>query len=222
MDSDCLICMGAHHFKDCNPRKKQHCSDCHMNIRNYSDHSSVCSNKNWIHDVYSDLYVRVPLQRCNIGFNCDVRFYMNEMWRKSTEGVDAFSPATGMLFRFVTDRDLRVLSNSFVHGSILVIVKDIDGTFKQKLVLMTSKKKMMLTIAINQPFDPTNAKQFELDTSLILVVSGDRDPAISISLFPINGQARHHEIRFDSATQAFNIPDELKIDTAMPVSAVTQ
>lgn len=37
----------------------------------------------WSHDVYNDLYVRDLLQWCNISFNYDFRFHMNQMWRKS-------------------------------------------------------------------------------------------------------------------------------------------
>lgn len=214
MDLDCMICMGPHASKDCNQRKLQHCSDCHIYIRHCSDHTSVCSKKSWIYDVYDELYARMPLQRCNIGFNQEVRFFMNDIWRKSYEGIEAYSANNGIYFHFATDRDLTVQSNRFVHGRILIIVKDMDGAFKQKLVLMTSKTKMILATVMDQPFNLSNAKQFTGDTSLILAVSGDCDPVITISLFPKNGRARHHDLCFDSAMKAFQIPDELKIVTA--------
>lgn len=161
MDTDCLICMGAHHSKDCSQRKLWHCSDCHIYIRHCSDHSPVCSNKNWVYDAYNELYARSPLQRCNIGFDQNVRFYMNEIWRKSCEGLEAYSTCNGIYFRFATDRDLEIHSNKFVHGRILVVVKDLDGTFKQKLVLMTSKERMMTAIDINQQFHVANAQRYE-------------------------------------------------------------
>lgn len=218
---DCLICMGLHHSKDCNERKPQHCTECHMFIRYCSDHNPVCENKHWVYDVYTDLYVKTPLERCNIGFNCDFRFYQNEVWRKPVEGIDAYSTGNGIFFRFKTDKDIAVLSNGFVHARILVVVKDTNGTFNQKLVLMTSTLKMMVATLIDEPFNRTKCAQ-EGDTSLILAMSGENSPSISISLFPKSGLARHHEVRYDNETKTFQIPDELKIDTVMSLAAAAQ
>lgn len=209
--------MGSHPSTDCKERKLEHCKDCHIYIRHFSDHTTVCANKNWIYDVYDNLYVAMPLQRCNIGFDCDVRFYMNENWRKASEGVDAYSTSNGIYLRFATDKDLSLLSNSFGHARIVVVVKDNNGNLIQKLTLMTSKTKMMLAVSMNKPFDQADGKS---DASLILAVSGN--PRISISLFPKNGLARHHDLRFDSVTKEFHIPDELKIEAATPLSETAQ
>lgn len=223
MDTDCSICLGPHHSNDCSERKDQHCKDCHMFIRFSSDHSSVCSNKHWTYDVYNELYVSMPLERCNIGFNCDFRFFQNESWRKPVEGIDAYSLGNGIYFRFKTDKDIAVLSNGFAHARILVVVKDANGAFIQKLVLMTSQKKMMVATLINEPFDRATAKRtHERDTSLILVVSSECNPGITVSLYPKNGEARHHEIRYDIATKTFKIPVELKIETVMSAAATEQ
>lgn len=209
--------MGSHASKDCGERKLQHCKDCHVYIRHSSDHSSVCANKGWTYDIYDGLYASMPRERCNIGFDSDFRFYYDDTWRKPVEGIDAYSTTNGIYFRFKTDKDISLLSNGFAHARILVVVKGTDGSFSQKLVLMTSQKKMMVAIPIDMLFDRANAKHtHQADTSLILTVPGECNPVISISLFPVNGEARHHDIRFDNATQTFAIPDELKIEAAMP------
>lgn len=217
MDSDCLICMGSHHSSDCNERKLQHCMDCHIFIRHCSDH-----NKRWVYDIYDQLYVSMPPERCNIGLNCDFRFYHNDTWRKPNEGIDAYSTGNGIYFNFKTDKDIALLSNGFVHARILIVVKGANGEFHEKLVLMTSKMKMLLAASINKPFNRASALQTQTDTSMILAVSGDSSPNLSISVFPKNGSARHLDIRFDSATQSFQIPDELKVETAMSAVATTQ
>lgn len=214
--------MGTHQAKDCKQRKLQHCKDCHIYIRRFSDHSSICANKKWVYDVYYNLYAAIPLERCNIGFNTDVRFYTNENWRKSCEGVDAYSTSSGIYFRFVTDKDLSVYSNSFVHARILIVVKDAEDKLMQKLVLMTSKTKMMIATSMDQPFNCENAMQYEGDTSLILAVSGDCNPVISISVYPKNGLARHHALHYDSAAKEFQVPDELKIGAATSAPTATQ
>lgn len=209
--------MGSHASEDCGERKLQHCKDCHMYIRHSSDHGSVCANKGWIYDIYDGLYASMPRQRCNIGIDSDFRFYYDDTWRKPVEGIDAYSMTNGIYFRFKTDKDISLLSNGFAHARILVVVKGADGSFSQKLVLMTSLKKMMIAIPIDVLFDRANAKQtHQSDTSLILAVPGECNPVISISLFPVNGEARHYDIRFDNATQTFAIPDELKIEAVMP------
>lgn len=214
---DCLICMGSHTSKDCGERKLQHCKDCHVYIRHSSDHSVVCTNKGWIYDVYDGLYASIPRQRCNIGIDSDFRFFYGDTWRKPVEGIDAYSTTNGVYFSFKTDKDISLLSNGFAHARILVVVKGADGSFSQKLVLMTSQRKMMVAIPMDTLFDRANAKHtHQSDTSLILTVPGVCSPVISISLFPVNGEARHYAIRFDNATQTFAIPDELKIEAAMP------
>lgn len=81
---------------------------------------------------------------------------------------------------------------------------------------------MLLATSINKPFNRTTALRAQTDTSMILAVASESSPVISISVFPKNGAARHLEIRFDSATQTFVIPDELKIDTAMSAVASAQ
>lgn len=194
-----------------------------MFIRFSADHSSICSNKHWIYDIYDELYVSMPLERCNIGLNCDFRYFLNESWRKPVEGVDAYSLGNGIYFRFKTDKDIAVLSNGFAHARILVVVKDQNGAFTQKLVLMTSQKKMMVATLVNAPFDRVTAKRtHERDTSLILVVSSESNPGITVSLYPKNGQSRHHEMRYDIVTKTFQIPDELKIETVMSAAAAEQ
>lgn len=223
MDSDCLICLGSHGSKECEERKLQHCADCHMFIRYSSDHSPVCGNKQWVYDVYDKLYASTPLVRCNIGFNCVFRFFQNKIWHKPCEDIDAYSTTSGILFRFKSDKDLSLLSNEFVHGRILVVVKDTDGAINEKLVLMTSKAKMMVATLIDKPFDRVAAEHtYGADTSLILAVSGDCNPVITISLFPKSGLARHHELRYDSTTKSFQIPFELTIDAANPVAMTTK
>lgn len=222
MDTDCLICMGAHQSSECKERKLQHCVSCHIYIRHCSDHSPICSHKRWIYDVYDDLYVSMPPARCNIGFNCDFRFFQNDVWRKPNEGIDAYSTGNGIYFNFTTDKDIALLSNGFVHARILVLVKDTNGDLNEKLVLMTSKMRMLLATPTNKPFNRETASRAKTDTSLILAVGSVSSPVISISVFPKNGAARHLELRFGSATQSFVIPDELKIDTAMSVAATAQ
>lgn len=114
------------------------------------------------------------------------------------------------------------MSNAFAHARILVVVKDASGEFQQKLVLMTSKARMLLANPINEPFERSTAVRTQTDTSMILAVSSESNPVISISVFPKSGVSRHSDIRFDSATKTFLVPDELKISTAMSVVASAQ
>lgn len=222
MDTDCLICMGSHLSSDCNERKLQHCVDCHIYIRHCSDHSPICSNKRWIYDLYDQLYVSMLPERCNIGFNYDFRFFQNNIWRKSNEGIDAYSSGNGIYFNFKTDKDISLLWKGFVHARILIVVKGANGELHEKLVLMTSKMRMLLATSINKPFNRATALRTQTDTSMILALASESFSVITISVFPKKGAARHLEIRFDSATQTFVIPDELKIDTAMSAVASAQ
>lgn len=176
MDSDCLICLGAHNSSDCPERNEEHCPNCHIVIKNSADHSSVCGMKTWIFKPYAYMYVEPPKERCIIGVNTPFRFLKDGCWRKGCDGLELLSPETGSLFEFKFDNDICLKTTRFAPLRMVIVVKDAKQTtnkqFREKLLLLTSKQQMMVAVKLDKPFDRTAVPEVhDWCTTLILVVS---------------------------------------------------
>lgn len=216
-DSGCLICWEDHGSKDCPERKPEHCPDCHIFIRICSDHSSVCGMRTWKYKKYEHLYVAEPSERCVIGFNSSFRFLKDGSWRKGNESMDMLSPISGALFRFKTDKDLALLSNTYVPVRIVIVVKA-GGTCEEKLLLMTSKQRVMVATTLNRTFDRED-EVHERNTTLVLAAFGT-GLVITVSVQPQKGELRTYELPFDELTKAFAIPEHLNVASILPANMV--
>lgn len=212
MDTDCLICCGSHHSKECSERKPEHCEDCHAFINNCSDHTSVCSQKTWIFKKFEKVYAKPVHERCIIAMNTPFRLLKDGCWRKANEGMEMISPEIGAFFSFKSDRDLSFSTSSFVPMRIIIVVKDKSGIFAEKLMLLTCKKQVIVATEVNKAFDRIAAKgTHEWCTSLILAVSAIDNPSITINVFPTNKPVRKHDILYDLEEDKFYIPEDLSI-----------
>lgn len=212
MDSSCLICLDSHDSNDCAERSPLHCPECHIFIRHTSDHAQVCENKSWVHDMYHDLYVQMLKERCIISFNSPFRFLHDGTWRKGIEDLEMFSPVTGAFFRFKSDKDLSLYTTRYESIRIIVVVKERNGTFREKLLLLTSRRQLMVAKQLNGLFDRSKAKNtHERNTTLILVMSVNDNPRLTVNVFPPNNPVRQYEVQYSNATEKFDIPEGLDI-----------
>lgn len=222
MDSGCLICLGSHDSNDCVERLPQHCRECHVFIRHASDHAQLCENKSWVHNMYHDLYVQMLKERCIISFNSPFRFLHDGTWRKGIEDLEMFSPATGAFFRFKTDSDLSLYTTRYEPIRIIVVVKEQDGTFREKLLLLTSRRRLMVAKQLNGLFDRAKAKNtFENNTTLILVISAQDNPRFTVNVLLPNNTIRQYEVQYSNATEKFDIPEGLDITFLLNVLNTT-
>lgn len=212
-DPDCLICYEPHASTDCPERTEQHCHDCHAYIRVCSDHTSVCGTKTWLYEKYAELYVNQPKQRFVLSVNAPFRFLMNKCWRKGTDGLNMYSPATGAFFQYKSEYDLTLLSNRFVGIRIVVVVKE-SGRFVEKLVLLTSKTKLIVAAQVDNEFNRNNAHHVDWHTTLYLAMSGKDKPIININAFPNGKMARQFVLQYDQDTKRFKIPVGLDVNVA--------
>lgn len=72
---------------------------------------------------------------------------------------------------------------------------------------------MLVAAQLNKPFDRNNAaKTHQKSTTLILVVSAEDQPAISITIFRSGEDAQTSQLSYDRALKSFTIPAELALD----------
>lgn len=214
-NSDCLICFGCHATIKCPERTQQHCADCHVFIRHCSDHASVCGSKTWIHKKYTSLYANCLTRRCIISIDVPFRFWMDGCWRKGGDGLEMYSPL-GAFFRFESDHDLCLLSHNFIGIRIGVVVKD-DGKLMEKLWLGTSKCQLATAFTVNKEFNRNDTHSRH--ATLLLAMSAEENPCITLHVFPKNKMTRDYVVRYDNATKMFDIPDGLRTQSIRSTSA---
>lgn len=214
MDLDCLICFGNHYTSLCNDRKPEHCPDCHVFIRNFSDHSSICGMKTWFYRKYEHLYVKAPIERILISCNVEFRFLKDGDWRKPEQGIEMYSSHSNAIFRFINGNDLRVLCTSFTPIRIVVVVKK-NGereTFMEKLLLLSSRKQMMVGVGLNKPFNRLAANENHgWKTTLILAVTSYENLCVTVNVIPSGKLVRMYDLRFEE--DVFKIPESFKLST---------
>lgn len=212
MDLGCLICLGDHHTKDCGDRSPENCFDCHAFIRPKSDHTEVCSTKLWLYKPHKGVYAKSLKTRCIISISTPFRYLKDTCWCKPTDGVEMYSSVNGAFIRFVSNHDICLNTTKFEEIQIRVVVKEKTNTedrFFEKRLLYTSKNKLIVAADANKEFDRSAA--INRNTSLILAVSGENEPRITISVFPLNKPTRNFVVRFDTDTKMFDIPEGLLI-----------
>lgn len=220
-DSDCLICFGSHASSECPERESQHCDDCHVFIRQCSDHTSLCGKKEWCFNQYEHIYVKQPQERCIIGFNSPFRFLKDGSYRKGSEGMDLYSAISGAIFHFKTDQDISLLSTSYVPVRIIIVVKDKVGdndVFEEKLLLLTSPQRLLVAAEVNKPFDRNAA--ISNDTTLILCASAN-NLSLNVTVLPTGKEIRQYDVRYDANQKKFDIPDYLNVNMIAPAPTPT-
>lgn len=209
MDCDCLICFEGHLTNDCPDRKPQHCLDCHIFIKYLTDHSSLCSNKQWSYQPYKDLYATPPLQRIIFGCNSPIRFLYDGDWRKPYDGEELYSSESGIIIRFTNKNDFSCLTRTFAPIRIAVVVKE-QSRFTIKLMLLASRNRFVVAKNLNEPFDRQAAKKnHQWKTTLIVATSSTKDLCLTLMTTPPRKLAKWYDLPYDVSLQTFHIPIEL-------------
>lgn len=163
------------------------------------------------------MYVQSPKERCIFGFDSPFRFLKDGCWRKGSEGLVLLSTEDEALFEFKSEHDLSLQMARFAQVRIVVVVKEFDGkndTFREKLMLLTSKKHIIVARNLDKSFDRYAVPEdHDWYTTLILALSAKENPVISLSAFPFNKPAKCFEIRYDTESKTFDIPLELSLDS---------
>lgn len=212
-DMDCLICLENHSTIDCPDRKPQHCPSCHIYIKQLTDHSSVCGMKLWSYQPYKDLYAAPPLERMIVSCNSPFRFLYNGDWRQPFDGQEMYSPESGIIIRFKNVNDFSCLTCAFAPVRIAVVVKE-GSRFVVKLMLLASRERFIVALPLNEPFD-RHAKK-EWSPTLVLCTPYINDLCLSVMITPPRRLAELHELKYDSSTKGFIIPDQIEMTEAQP------
>lgn len=210
---DCIICYKSHATDDCPDITPNHCPDCHMYIRVYSDHTPVCGLRTWIYNKYARLYASPTKERCIISIDTPFRFWKDSCWRKGNDGLEMYSSVTGAFFQYKSEHDLSLSSNAFVGIRIAIVIKDSDH-FHEKLLLLTSMTKLMVAKNVDKKLPQNGNYASDRNTTLVLAMSAQDNPTVQINVFPKNKPSRCYVIRYDQLTKQFRIPDGLNSQTS--------
>lgn len=213
MDTDCLICFEAHSTNDCPERQPQHCPSCHIYIKLLANHSSVCSMKQWSYQPYKNLCATPPLERLIVGCNAPFRFLYDGDWRQTFDGLELYSPETGILIRFKNKNDFCCLTRSFAPIRIAFVVKE-KSEFVVKLMLLASPTRFVVAVNLNEPFDRHAAqKNHQWKTTLILGLASTKDLRLAVMVTPPRQLVRRYELPYDQSVEKFHVPEELAVAT---------
>lgn len=207
-----MICFLSHASSKCPDRTQQHCPDCHVYVQHCTDHAAICSQKTWLNKKYGSLYAHSPMERCIISIDCPFRFLKDGCWRKGNDGLEMYSPGTGAFFQYKSEHDLSLLSNGFVSVRVVLVIKD-DNKFFEKVVLMTSKKQMIVATRCDKEFTQKvgNVNAIDPYTTLVLAMSAENNPTVQINLFPKDKVHRQYVLRYDKFTKTFDVPTGLNV-----------
>lgn len=148
-----------------------------------------------------------------MNFDSPIRFIKDGCFRKGTDGLELLTPESGAIFEFKSERDLTIQTTRFAPIRIVVVVKELvenKDVFYEKLVLLTSKKQIIVASKLNDVFDRNACSEtHDWYTTLILVVPSKDSPSILLNTFPFNKPARFYKISYNQETKTFDIPSGL-------------
>lgn len=210
MNTTCLICWGQHQSIDCPDRKNEHCQECHSFIIRLSDHTPDCTKKLWIFKdtTYDALYVSQTKPRFIVDLNSEFRVLKDGYWKKCWGGLKLSH--SGAIIDVLSDQTFSVSTTSFESIRIAIVVKD-GVSFREKLLLLTSKKLFVVAADVDEDFDRDSVQHF---TTLVVAVSAEANPNIGIMVFPLKKPQRKFELLFDKEQSKFIIPDEINVGIA--------
>lgn len=145
------------------------------------------------------------------------RFLKDGCWRKGCDGLEMYSAETGAFFRFKSEHDISLLSKNFVPFRIVIVIKD-ENKFFEKLWLLTSRTKLMVSAHVDKEFNRNFTNEHNRHSTLILVLTAGDSPVININVFPNGAVTRHYVLRYSQVLKKFVVPDELNIESIATTS----
>lgn len=144
-----------------------------------------------------------------VDLNSKFRVLKDGCWKKCWSGL-ALSHS-GAIIDVLSDQKISVSTTSFESIRIAIVVKD-GVSFREKLLLLTSKKMFVVAADVNKDFDGNSVHHC---TTLVVAVSAEANPNISIMVLPSKSPIRKFELFFDKEQSKFNIPDEINVNIAL-------
>lgn len=207
----CSACYGTHHSKDCQERKFQSCSECHVPVKNVLDHSQNCGSKKRFESHFADVYIEIPVVRCTISFETPYFVLFNGSFSVVESEVEMMSTMTDSYFK-LERRTITLSSTNFSRIRIPIFVEDeLDSLlYYERLVLMTSYDRTLVAAKASRPIRGADVPaDYKHNTPIVLCISGNKEANISIKVYS-GTDILVHDIRFDPKKQKFEIPNVLQ------------
>lgn len=204
---DCQVCFGIQHSEKCSRPSLEVCFECHVQVKQRSDHALKCGAKEWISRDIANTYAQLPVVRFTLTCKSPFRYYLNETCYEAVKGLELFSPMCDSIFKFELNTKVVFSSTGFTRIRLPVLVEEHGLT--EKIVFMTSHDRTLIAAlgsrVVNQDIVPEN---FVHNTPLVLRVSGNEGASLTVD---VHGRDRmeHHVISFKS--NKYDIPKEFDL-----------
>lgn len=209
-NSNCTVCFGAHHSKECEQGKLGNCFECHVPIQKADDHAPLCTMTHYFRSEQVRKYVKIPSVRCILSFKSPINVLQNGSFRMAQSGLRLFSDMADSYFKFESDRVMAVMTTGYTRIRLPIIVEDDGDTSKEKLVLITSTDRAIVAVNGARTIAENNyIGDYEHNTPLVLSM---KNPiGLSIEVNSAGGNTRTFEIAYRQDIKKFQIPAELDI-----------
>lgn len=138
------MCYDTHHGNYCR-RLFERCFECHVPAQEQSDHSKNCGVRKWFQSqTYIDMYVKIPVVRATITFQKAVHYILQGSFVAAKANTELFSAMADVLFKFESSSVIVLSTTGFSRIRIPVIVREENGLYVERLVLLTSQDRTVV------------------------------------------------------------------------------
>lgn len=203
-----MICFGAHHGEYCE-KILQRCFECHVVAKKEVDHAKGCGARTWFRsEMYVDMYVKMSAVRATIDFGKPIFYELNGGFVKAKPEAELFSGMADIHFKFVSESKIELKTTGFTRIRLPIIVRDKDGGFIERLVIMTSHDRTIVAANSGRLVSQSNVLSgFEHNTPLLMCVQ-DGETTVSVGVHS-GGTINTYEIH--SIDGKFVIPNDLDV-----------
>lgn len=200
------------------PEAMDRCFECHVPIRNSSDHAEICSVKKWFVSKAIGKYVKIPSVRFVVTFSSPINIFLNGRVQAAQSGTKLFSAMSDSYFHFETAKKLLVMTTAYTRIRLPIVVQtDPEGPV-EKLVLMTSSDRAVVCVRGSRRIVENNfVGDYESNTPLVLCML-ESPFNIALTVYSAGGRVDTFQILYRSNEKKFSIPAEL--DVKSPQSPV--
>lgn len=173
------------------------------------DHAKSCGARSWFRSVkYMDMYVKMSAVRAMIEFNKPICYELNGSFIKATPEAELFSQMADVHFKFVSESKIELTTTGFTRIRLPVFVRDKNGAYTERLVIMTSHDRTIVAANSSRPVNQANALTgFEHNTPLLLLVQ-DGSTMVSVD---VHSGGNIDTYKMHSIGEKFVIPNDLDV-----------
>lgn len=189
------------------------CFECHVPTQKSSDHTEICSVKQWFVSKAIGKYVKIPSVRWIITFQSPINIFLNGRVQAAQSGTKLFSAISDSYFHFETAKKLVLMTTTYTRIRIPIVIQTDQNSAVEKLVLLTSSDWAVVCARGSRKIVENNfVGDFEHNTPLSLYML-ESPFDLAITVYSAGGRVDSSQILYQSDEKKFAIPNELDVKT---------